>query len=310
MLSFLPAPLIGVIANLLYFGNLFIGSIVLLLAGLFRWLIPIKTWRNWCTDFIHWYPTFWISTCDRIMRLTVKTTIETPDFPKLNPKKSHLIISNHQSWMDIVILFSVFNHKIPIVKFFIKKQLQWMPLISVGAKLLEYPFMERHTKAQIQARPELKGKDIETVKKACQKFKGRPTTLVNFCEGTRFTPEKQQRQNSPYRNLLRPKTGGAALVINSLKEDMDVLLNVTVIYPHGLTDAWAFCCGKLDKIIVHVEAIPITSELYGDYDNDPNYRSRMQQFINQLWSKKDELIQAEHDKHPATMIKQELNSVS
>lgn len=310
MLSFLPSFLIGIIANILYFGNLFFGSIVLLIAAFLRWIIPIKIWRSWMTDFVHFYPTFWISTCDAIMRLTVKTKIITPNFPELDPKKSHIVISNHQSWMDIVILFSVFNKKIPIVKFFIKKQLQWMPFIAVGAKTLEFPFMERHTKAQIQAHPELKGKDAETIKKTCEKFKGYPTTLLNFCEGTRFTEEKQQRQNSPYQYLLKPKVGGVALVINCLKEDLGGLLNVTVIYPKGRTKAWDFCCGRLDDIIVYVEKIPISSDLYGDYDSDTNYRSHIQQYINQLWQEKDSLIQSEYNKSSTTSVTQALKSIT
>ncbi|MEZ4565573.1 MAG: 1-acyl-sn-glycerol-3-phosphate acyltransferase [Desulfobacterales bacterium] len=35
---------------------------------------------------------------------------------------SYLVISNHRSWTDIFVLQHIFNHRIPFLKFFLKKE--------------------------------------------------------------------------------------------------------------------------------------------------------------------------------------------
>ncbi len=294
MLSFLPAPIIGTIAIILYFTNLGFWSILLCLSAVIRALIPNRKWKKIWTDIIHSYQGLFNDGNNLIMRLVMKTQVETPDFPQLQMDKSYLLISNHQSWTDILILFKVFNHKIPALKFFIKKQLMWLPLVGLAAWVMDFPFMSRHSKEQIQKNPALKGKDFESAVRACNKFKNVPTTIINFAEGTRFTPEKHDKQHSPFQHLLKPKAGGSALVLKALGKNVDQLIDVTIIYPDGLSSAWDFACGKIEKIVVYVNAIPIEQVPDGDYESDPKYRSEFQQFLNSLWQRKDQFITAIH----------------
>lgn len=292
MLSFLPAPLVGFISITLYFSNLGLWTIVLCTTALIRAIIPVKRWRKFWTDVIHTYPGRFNQLNNLIMKLTMKTKVVVPNFPaaELDINKSYLLVSNHQSWTDILILLKVFNLKIPVFKFFIKKQLLWLPLVGLGAWIMDYPFMERHSKEQIQKNPSLKGKDFESALRACEKFKDRPTTIINFSEGTRYTKQKHDRQKSPFTNLLRPKAGGSALVFKAIGNTIDKLLDVTIIYPEGRKSAWDFACGKIDQIVIYVNAIPVSEIPQGDYENDPNFRSEFQQYINALWVKKDQLI--------------------
>lgn len=67
----------------------------------------------------------------------------------------------------------------------------------------DFPFMRRYSQLFLLKYPHLKGKDIEITKKACQKYKDLPVSIMNFVEGTRFTPEKHKKQESPYKNLLK-----------------------------------------------------------------------------------------------------------
>ncbi len=290
MLSFLPAPLIGIISITLYFTNLGLWSIVLCTSAIIRAIIPISGWKKKWTDIIHHYPNLFNDGNNFIMWLTMKTRVETPNFPELNFNKSYVLISNHQSWTDILILFKVFNHKIPTLKFFIKKQLIWLPLVGFASWVLDFPFMSRHTKEQIQKNPSLKGKDFESALRSCEKFKDRPTTIINFSEGTRFTHAKHDRQHSPFRYLLKPKAGGTALVFQAIGDTIDKLVDVTIIYPNDLRSAWDFACGRIDKIIVYVNAIPVSEIPKGNYENDAKFRSEFQQFINGIWLKKDQFI--------------------
>lgn len=304
MLSFLPAPIIGFFSIILYFTNLFFWAILLCASALIRAVIPNKWWKKVWTNIIHSYQGLFNDGNNLIMRLFMKTQVVTPNFPELHMDKSYLLISNHQTWTDILILFKVFNHKIPAVKFFIKKQLIWLPLVGIAAWVMDFPFMSRHSKEQIQKNPALKGKDFESAMRACSKFKNTPTTIINFAEGTRFTPEKHNKQNSPFQHLLKPKAGGSALVLKALGKNVDKLIDVTIIYPDGLSSAWDFACGKIEKIVVYVNAISIAEVPQGDYENDPKFRSEFQQFLNTLWQKKDQFITDCHKTQQSQSFKQ------
>ena len=39
-----------------------------------------------------------------------------------------------------------------------------------------------------------------------------------------------------------------------------------------------------------VEKLAVTPEILGDYDNDPEFRKRFQDWVNRLWEQKDRQI--------------------
>src|SRR5690606_35125628 len=131
----------------------------------------------------------------------------------------------------------------------------------------DFPFMKRYSSDFIKKNPHLKGKDIEITKKACEKFKTMPVSIMNFVEGTRLTPEKHKKRNSPYNNLLSPKAGGVGFVFTTMGQQIKMILNVTIIYPDGPKDFWSFICGRIKSAKVIIEKIPVTDELIGDYVN-------------------------------------------
>ncbi|UWN50677.1 putative acyltransferase YihG [Alcanivorax sp. ALC70] len=169
-----------------------------------------------------------------------------------------------------------------------------MPFLGLAFWALDYPFMKRYTKSQLEKRPDLKGKDLEITKAACEKFGDMPVTVVNFLEGTRCTPEKQARQNSPYTHLLRPKAGGVAFVLAALGKNLDALLDVTVVYPDGKPPGfWTLLSGQLPRVIVDVRTLRLEPWLWqGDYQEDRAFRARVQKWVSGLWAEKDARIQA------------------
>ena len=185
----------------------------------------------------------------------------------------------------------VFNQKIPTLKFFMKKELLWgLPIAGAAAALVDFPIMHRQSKSFIAKHPELKGKDIEVTRKACEKFKNIPTTVITFVESTRFTKAKQQTQASPYHHLLRPKAGGVAFALATMGEYFHNVLDVTIIYPNVKINLWDFFCGRIKKVVVAVNLIPLTPELLGDYENNREYRVHFHSWLNDVWQKKDKLI--------------------
>lgn len=290
MLKFLPAFLVGIIAATLYFLNMLLWPIPVFIFAFLR-LLPIQSWQRWCYAAMTSCLIYWADCNKHIQTLTTRIEWDVQGTENLKPNDWYLLISNHRSWIDILVLIRVFNRKIPSIKFFMKKELLWMlPVAGVGAWLLDFPIMRRHSKSFLAKHPEMKGKDLETTRKNCEKFKTIPTTIINFAEGTRFTPEKQQKQASPYQYLLRPKVGGIAFALDAMGQCFHKILNVTIIYPDTHLTMWDFACGRHTKIIVRVEEIPITPDLIGDYENDRTFRVYFQNWINNLWQRKDELI--------------------
>lgn len=297
MFAFLPRPIVGVLTLFLLALNLVVAAILIFFVLLGKWLLPgkhCKKFIKYCFDVL---PHFWIANNNNILKLTSKTQLDAKLPTDLRLDKFYLVISNHQSWADILILFNLFDQRIPMLKFFLKTQLAWVPLLGALCWVYGYPFMHRHTKAQLQKHPEWKGKDFIATRKACERFKTEPGSLMIFAEGTRFTQAKHDRQHSPYTYLLKPKAGGMAFALQCMDNIIDTLISVTIVYSDKNKSFWRFCCGKADKITVHIREIPITKNLHGDYENDPQYRARFQQFINGIWQENDRLIKQTYEKY-------------
>ena len=182
----------------------------------------------------------------------------------LSMKDWYMVLSNHQSWADIVVLQFVLNNRIPYFRFFLKKELAWLPIFNFVWYALDYPYMKRYSKEFIKKNPHLKGKDIETTKKSCEKFKDVPVAIMNFAEGTRFRPEKHKKQQSPFRHLLKPKAGGIAFVLSAMGDQLSSILDVTISYEPEAKGLWDFLCGQVSCVKVRINHIKITDEITSD----------------------------------------------
>jgi len=283
----------GCIATLLLVLNMLVFAIIILIVAGIAWLIPFPKLRHHAMSAALVLPVWWMFFNKYILMFSTFGKWDVQGSGKLNRKGWYILIANHESWIDIPVLGSVFNRKIPVIKFFMKKALMWqLPIAGIGCYLLGYPLMARHTRSEIRKRPELKNKDIETTKQACEKFKAFPTTFMNFAEGTRFNTEKRDRQNSPYKHLLKPKSGGIAIVLNEMQDKLDGIINTTIHYDAKDNSLWRFLCGKINKIYVRYEVLPVTEALTGNYHEDRNFRKQFQGWLNTLWDEKDQMIEA------------------
>ena len=274
---------------LLYINTLFWFAPLMALA-LLKLIVPISGWRKLFGVIINGLAVTWISINNFNMSWTQRVKWDVRGLEGLSLKEWYLVISNHQTWVDIVVLQRVFNRKIPFLKFFLKKELIWVPFLGVAWWALDYPFMKRYSPGFLKKNPHLKGKDIEITRKACRKFKGIPVSIMNFVEGTRFTQTKHDQQKSPFRHLLKPKAGGIGFVLSTMGEQLSSILNVTIVYPDGDTSFWHFICGRIPEIRVIIEKLPVTRDLLGDYVEDKDYQNRFQGWLNDLWTKKDKLL--------------------
>lgn len=209
----------------------------------------------------------------------------------------NLIIANHQSWIDIFALLYVTLRKLPILKFFIKKQLIWVPIAGVAWWALDYPFMSRYSREYLKKHPEKAGKDLETTRTACEKFSHQPTTVVNFLEGTRITAENYAKQNPPFKHLLNPKAGGIAFAIQALGEKFNTIIDTTIHYDGVVPNYWDMACGRVGKITMKLEKLTIPEQfLKMDYTNNADDKAAFQAWVTERWEKKDAILKALNDK--------------
>ncbi len=290
MFKYLPGPVRGCLSLILYFSNTILLTVPLLFIAVFKFMIPAGIWRKYTDRIINWLAGTWISINNWNIRLTNPAIWDVQGVDALNRKGWYMVVANHQSWLDILVLQKIFHRKIPFLKFFLKKELIWVPFLGLAWWALDFPFMKRYTKSFLKKHPHLKGKDLEITKKACEKFQNMPVSVMNFLEGTRFTAEKHRRQVSPFVHLLKPKAGGIAFVLAAMEDKMHQMLDVTIVYPDGVRNFWQFLCGDVKEIRVRVESRPIDSELIGDYFSDKKFRVTFQNYLNQMWEGKDILI--------------------
>lgn len=289
MLHFLPPPIIGAVSFLMYILNTLFWAVPIMLLAVLK-LPPIHRWRKWVTILLDQCASAWITVNNVTTRLFTRIRWDVKGLENLSVKDWYLVVANHQSWVDILVLQKIFNRKIPFLKFFLKKELMYVPVIGACWWALDFPFMKRYSAQFLAKHPHLKGKDIETTRQACEKFRFKPVSVMNFLEGTRFTQFKHDKQASPFHYLLKPKAGGIGFVLNAMGEHLHKLLDVTIYYPKGSPSFWDYICGKVHDIKVRVRVLPIDKQLIGDYD-DAVFRAQFQQWVNQLWLDKDHQLQ-------------------
>ncbi|TVQ36465.1 MAG: acyltransferase [Wenzhouxiangella sp.] len=276
----------GLIANsLVHVGPL-------LLVALVKVVLRFQPVRETCDRWLMAIAASWIDFNSWMFSTITDTRLVVEGLPDPMPDGHFLVVCNHQSWVDIPVLQKLFNRRLPLLRFFLKSQLIWVPILGLAWWALDFPFMKRYSREQVQRRPELAGRDIEATRRACAKFSRIPVSVVNFVEGTRFKPAKHDAQDSPFRHLLKPRAGGTAFVLEAMGESLDTLVDVTVVYPDGAGELVDLFANRIPEIRVHIELLPIPEDLRGrSYQNDAEFRQRFQTWLNELWAAKDKRIE-------------------
>lgn len=282
----------GLATSTLLLLNTVMGVLPMMVFALIKLLIPLPWVQNHCFEAVRWIASTWASINAYIFRWLTPTHWDVRGQQELSRNESLLVISNHQSWVDIPALMAAIHGKAPFFTFFLKRELLWVPFLGFAWWALEYPFMRRYSKKQLEQNPSLRGKDLEITRKACDRLQGRPVSLVNYLEGTRFTPAKHQQQQSPYRYLLKPRSGGVAFTLSAMGDQLSQLLDVTLVYPGEKPPTFLdLLTGKVERVIIDIEKHPLPPAMCaGDYQQDEVFRAEFQQWINHLWQKKDEKI--------------------
>lgn len=293
MHDLLPPPVRGVVAALLLGINTCFWCVLLFAVSVIKFALPLKPVRAVTDRVLNAIAHWWIACNSGWMRLTQRTQWDVAGLDQLEPHGWYMVGANHQSWADIFVLQYLLNRRIPLLKFVLKQQLIWVPVIGLAWWALDFPFMRRHSQAYLERHPEKRAEDLEATRRACEKFALVPTSVMNFVEGTRFTADKHRAQNSPYRYLLKPKAGALAQALSVLGDRFKLFLDITIVYPQGAPTFWQFLCGTVPKIVVRAHRRPIPPEFREDgYATDLEFRKAVEQWLQALWHDKDLQIAA------------------
>jgi len=264
----------------------------LFLIALLKWLLPLPAWRRGCASVLVRIAESWIGFNSWLIDHATPTRMRIAGLDGLRGDGHYLVLANHRSWVDIIAMQYALNRRIPFMRFFLKRQLIWVPLLGLAWWALDFPFMRRASRKELARNPGLAASDMEATRRACEKFRGMPVAIMNFVEGTRFTPEKHARQPGPYQQLLRPKAGGVAFVLEAMGEGLNSVLDITIAYPGGTPTLMDLLSGRIPEIVLEISELPIPVELLdSDYEHDKNARVGYQRWVNGLWQAKDARLQ-------------------
>ncbi|MDP2574986.1 acyltransferase [Vibrio penaeicida] len=266
-------------------------SIPIVLLALVKFLVPGQKLKTHVTRGANFFMWLWATLNGLILVISNRIEWRIEGGEGLKKEGWYLMISNHLSWTDIVVLCSVFKDRIPMPKFFLKQQLLYVPFVGMACWALDMPFMRRYSREYLIRHPEKRGQDLATTRRSCEKFRHLPTTVVNYVEGTRYTSEKQKKSSAPYQHLLSPKSGGIAYTLAAMGEQFDHIIDVTLAYPDNVDTPFKdMLMGKMKRIEVRIRLIPMTEEVKGDYFNDKPYKRQFQQWLGDIWRDKDEVL--------------------
>ena len=281
---------IGMASTVCLLVNMTFWSSLLLVVGIARIIIPIEPWRKICTAYTVSIGKSCISLNYLWIKLLHRPIFEVQGLKNVDEFTWYVATSNHQSWADILILQAVTNRKIPLIRFFMKDVLKWIPIVWIVGWALDMPFLNRYSEERIKRNPSLRGKDIEKMKKAFKRLSINPGTVFSFAEGTRFSEKKQKDQNSPYNKLLVPKAGGIGITLYTMPY-ISCLLDFTIRYKSDSRGFWDFLCGKMSEVNIKVRKIDIPNSFLGkDYSNQPEFRQELKDWLQNIWDEKNKFL--------------------
>lgn len=291
MLSCLPGVIVFPLHLFMQVLNLSLWALLILIFGLLKLVLPFAPLTRGIDTLLNAMLFAFGVFSVRLIRLFNRVELDYQIDGSLSKEQWYLMLPNHLSWLDIILLTDFSEGRIPAPKFFLKKELIWLPFVGVAAWALDMPFMQRYSREFLRKHPHLQGKDIQTTRQSCEKFRQLPTTVINFVEGSRYTTHKHQHCQSQFDNLLPPKAGGIAFTLAAMGELFTSILDVTLLYPQNDgSPMLKMLAGKLDKVIIRVKVLPINQDIIGDYFNDEVFKRRFQLWLNAHWLDKDILL--------------------
>ena len=231
-----------------------------------RWCAD--TWWGWC-----------VTGAERINGTRVVFTGD--DVPM---RENAILVANHQDMPDItaVMKFCKTKDRLGDMKYFVKKQLKWVPGMGWGMQFLDCLFVDRDWAS-----------DREHIERTFARLVDGevPVHLVSFVEGTRLTFTKlanaqeyaRSRGLHVPRHVLVARTKGFAATVQGLRSHITAVYDLTIGYENGVPTLWQYIKGLVRRIHVHVRRFPVADL--------PRTAEDLRLWLQDRWQEKDELLE-------------------
>jgi 1-acyl-sn-glycerol-3-phosphate acyltransferase len=198
-------------------------------------------------------------------------------------RENALVIANHQQMPDITAMmkFCKTKDRLGDMKYFVKKQLKWVPGMGWGMQFLDCLFIDRDWASD---RDKIHGTFERLINGNV------PVHLVSFVEGTRFTMAKltmaqeyAEKNGLPVpRHTLVPRSKGFAASVEGLRGHVAAVYDLTIGYEEGIPTLWQYIKGLVARIHVHVRRFSI--------EDLPYSADELRQWLLDRWDEKNELF--------------------
>ena len=205
----------------------------------------------------------------QILQIDIRITEQVVSMPS----QQQLVLCNHRSWFDILILQAVFVPRGEILKFLIKKELVYVPIVGWICLALGFPRLTRASDAKSREQ------DLQEIRKGMLKLSDEPAAILVFAEGSRFSEAKRAQSGSPYNNLLKPRPAGLDTMIKCVPQDT-AIIDVTLVYPDQPSNFWSCLSGNLGSVLVDIKSFRLSEVAAGD----------VTEWLNDRWLVKDQLL--------------------
>ncbi|MEC7030278.1 MAG: 1-acyl-sn-glycerol-3-phosphate acyltransferase [Pseudomonadota bacterium] len=243
-------------------------GVVCFTAAILFWAIP-----NQSTHSFMW---FWYVHWTKMLGWWVKKLL--PDMTVVNrdeipTNKPFVIVANHYSWVDIVVLYATLFAENHSFVFVMKRSLIKIPMIGVVCWGLGHPLLYRGKSRR---------KNLKILTEGARKSLEYQHGILIFPEGTRYT--KVDNYPEEYQQLLKPRTVGFECVLKNIvgdpsegKNDAVPVLDVTLKYTSGEHGLWDFLTGKSGSVLLYSELHSVTPK-------------NAKAWLLDAWTKKDHLL--------------------
>jgi len=157
---------------ILYITFIFATSVFFFLVALMIWLVTFPFDRR--LTLLHKFTCLWASL---YIWVFPPWSVTVHGRHKIDPKQTYIIVSNHQSMVDILVAFTLFTH----FKWVSKAELFAIPLIGWNMFLNRYVRLERGRK-----------RSIRKMYAACERHLKEGSSIFLFPEGTRSSTGKMR----------------------------------------------------------------------------------------------------------------------
>lgn len=203
----------------------------------------------------------------------------------------YIIVANHVSWADTFCVLGLVGLKVPLVRMFMKSAFRWVPFMGQAAILMNMPIVKSFSVADMRKTPGFRKRYVSDLVASCKVLSNRPSSLLVYPEGGRYTTKTSKNKKGQFSFLLAPSHLAVELAAQVYSKNSPRLVDVSIAYEGDLqkVNLWRVFTGKVSRIAIKIREHPISEDLLTE-----GSKVLWSKRLFELWEEKDRFIVAAH----------------